>query len=117
LALLADVKHLFIERSRSRSVIDRHWPGGSSDAVATVVSLLGDHETRSPPCARRDREREDHGRDARTASCANRAQGRASASLARLGFWTTGLAVFTLWNLATVAGAWAAIGPRAGAAD
>ena len=36
------------------------------------------------------------------------AQGRASASLARLGFWTTGVAVFTLWNLATVAGAWAA---------
>ena len=36
------------------------------------------------------------------------AQGRASAPLARLGFWTTGLAVFTLWNLATVAGAWAA---------
>src|SRR3954469_24105630 len=36
------------------------------------------------------------------------AQGRASAPLARLGFWTSGLAVFTLWNLATVAGAWAA---------
>src|SRR3954452_24383190 len=36
------------------------------------------------------------------------AQRRASAPLARLGFWTTGLAVFTLWNLATVAGAWAA---------
>ena len=36
------------------------------------------------------------------------AQGRASAPLARLGFWATGLAVFTLWNLATVAGAWAA---------
>jgi predicted branched-subunit amino acid permease len=36
------------------------------------------------------------------------AQGRATAPLARLGFWATGLAVFTLWNLATVVGAWGA---------
>jgi predicted branched-subunit amino acid permease len=36
------------------------------------------------------------------------AQGRASAPLARLGFWATGLAVFVLWNLATVIGAWGA---------
>ncbi len=36
------------------------------------------------------------------------AQGRATAPLGRLGFWATGLAVFTLWNLATVVGAWGA---------
>jgi len=36
------------------------------------------------------------------------AQGRANAPLARLGFWTTGLAVFVLWNLATTIGAWGA---------
>jgi predicted branched-subunit amino acid permease len=36
------------------------------------------------------------------------AQGRATAPLARLGFWTTGLAVFVLWNLATAIGAWGA---------
>ena len=36
------------------------------------------------------------------------AQGRASTPLARLGFWATGLAVFTLWNLATALGAWGA---------
>ena len=44
------------------------------------------------------------------------AQGRASAPLARLGFWATGLAVFALWNLATAIGAWGArslAGPEA----
>lgn len=44
------------------------------------------------------------------------AQGRASAPLARLGFWAAGLAVFVLWNLATAIGAWGArslSGPQA----
>lgn len=36
------------------------------------------------------------------------AQGRPDTSLARLGFRSTGLAVFVLWNLATLVGAWSA---------
>jgi predicted branched-subunit amino acid permease len=36
------------------------------------------------------------------------AQGRSSPALARTGFWTAGLAVFVLWNLATAVGAWGA---------